>query len=99
MIIGNCKTQEVRIGDQVLDPAESQKLYNHSPDGFAWGYGGSGPAQLALALLLQFTDKKFAIDNYQDFKAEVLANKPADYTLTLQEMTIVDWATKRGYSW
>ena len=26
-------------------------LDNHSPDGFAWGYGGSGPAQLALALL------------------------------------------------
>jgi len=25
-------------------------LSNHSPDGFEWGYGGSGPAQLALAL-------------------------------------------------
>src|SRR5260370_5724518 len=25
-------------------------LWEHSPDGFAWGYGGSGPAQLALAL-------------------------------------------------
>lgn len=25
-------------------------LRNHSPDGFQWGYGGSGPAQLALAL-------------------------------------------------
>ncbi len=26
-------------------------LANHSPDGFSWGYGGSGPAQLALAIL------------------------------------------------
>lgn len=26
-------------------------LWNHSPTGFNWGYGGSGPAQLALALL------------------------------------------------
>lgn len=25
-------------------------LRNHSPDGFEWGYGGSGPAQLALAM-------------------------------------------------
>jgi hypothetical protein len=25
---------------------------NHSPDGFEWGYGGSGPAQLALALCI-----------------------------------------------
>ena len=30
----------------------SQKVANHSPDGFAWGYAGSGPTQLALALLL-----------------------------------------------
>lgn len=26
-------------------------IRNHSPDGFEWGYGGSGPAQLALAIL------------------------------------------------
>jgi hypothetical protein len=26
-------------------------LANHSPTGFAWGYGGSGPAQLALAII------------------------------------------------
>jgi hypothetical protein len=25
---------------------------NHSPDGFEWGYGGSGPAQLALAMCI-----------------------------------------------
>lgn len=28
---------------------------DHSPTGFAWGYGGSGPAQLALALLIDAT--------------------------------------------
>src|SRR5215469_11969326 len=27
------------------------ELVNHSPSGFDWGPGGSGPAQLALALL------------------------------------------------
>lgn len=27
-------------------------LVNHSPDGFEWGYLGSGPAQLAFALCL-----------------------------------------------
>lgn len=31
-----------------LDPRFD--LANHSPTGFEWGYGGSGPAQLALAL-------------------------------------------------
>jgi hypothetical protein len=32
-----------------LDPRTD--LRNHSPDGFEFGYGGSGPAQLALAIL------------------------------------------------
>jgi hypothetical protein len=25
-------------------------IHNHSPTGFEWGYGGSGPAQLSLAI-------------------------------------------------
>ena len=33
---------------------------NHSPDGFNWGYGGSGPAQLAYALLRFFAEREFA---------------------------------------
>lgn len=33
-----------------LDPRHD--LQNHSPDGFAWGYAGSGPAQLALGMLV-----------------------------------------------
>jgi hypothetical protein len=40
---------EMRPRPRKLDPRLD--LYNHSPTGFAWGYGGSGPAQLALALL------------------------------------------------
>jgi hypothetical protein len=99
VIIGNKDTREVRIGGETLDPSLSQEYCNHSPDGFAWGYSGSGPAQLALALLLYFTDPDFAVQNYQDFKAEVIAGKDADHTLTLQEMAVVDWATKRGYNW
>jgi len=31
--------------------APRNDLFDHSPSGFEWGYGGSGPAQLALALL------------------------------------------------
>lgn len=27
---------------------------NHSPDGFEWGYNGSGPAQLAYAILRSY---------------------------------------------
>ena len=48
-------------------------LRNHSPTGFEWGYGGSGPAQLALALLADVFDDVFALRHYQDFKWEVVA--------------------------
>lgn len=39
-----------------LDPRHD--LRNHSPTGFAWGYGGSGPAQLALAILVHHLGAK-----------------------------------------
>jgi len=29
----------------------------HSPDGFEWGYGGSGPSELALSLLLDLLNE------------------------------------------
>ena len=37
---------------KTLDLAASLKIVNHSPTGFCWGYAGSGPAQLSLAILL-----------------------------------------------
>ena len=43
---------EVVMDGVVLDHRPSLRVANHSPDGFAWGYQGSGPAQLALAILL-----------------------------------------------
>lgn len=44
-------------------------LSNHSPDGFEWGYGGSGPAQLALALLADATgNDALALEYHQRFK-------------------------------
>jgi len=65
---------EKRPGQEQLTPDRSLALVNHSPSGFEWGYGGSGPAQLALALLLDYTgDEAFALDHYQEFKTEVVS--------------------------
>jgi len=66
----------ILIDDKLLSPLESQKIVNHSPDGFLWGYDGSGPSQLALAILLEVTDKETAIKYYQDFKFDVIAKLP-----------------------
>ena len=72
---GDWITRQVKINGKILSPAKSQKVRNHSPDGFAWGYGGSGPAQLALAILLEFYDKE-TMPNYQDFKFKVIGALP-----------------------
>jgi hypothetical protein len=65
---------------------------NHSPDGFEWGYHGSGPAQLALALCIHALGGNVprAERVYQQYKSRVLANIfAADYTLTQPEVLAV----------
>ncbi len=52
-----------------LTPERSLELANHSPSGFEVGHCGSGPAQLALALLLDYTgDEDVALAHYTAFK-------------------------------
>lgn len=60
-------------GSYTLDPKLSLKLRNHSPTGFEMGYSGSGPAQLALAILLDGFGRKIAEERYQDFKSTFIA--------------------------
>ncbi len=74
-LIGKASTREVWLDGHWLDPAPSQKLRNHSPDGYNWGYGGSGPAQLALAIILELTGEA---EGYQDFKWKYIAGLPID---------------------
>ena len=65
---------EKRPGEERLTPERSLELANHSPSGFEWGYGGSGPAQLALALLVDYTDdEEVALAHYTEFKTEVVS--------------------------
>lgn len=53
-------------------------LVNHSPTGFEWGYFGSGPAQLALAILAHEVGKERALLHYQEFKRLVISALPHD---------------------
>lgn len=77
-------------GDSILDPGPSQKVWNHSPDGFQWGYGGSGPAQLALAILLDVTgDEALSVRLHQDFKRDKIAQLEDSFVLTEDEVR--DW--------
>lgn len=65
-----------------LSPGRSLQLRNHSPTGFEWGYLGSGPAQLALAILIDYTgDEDLALARYQTFKAEIVAHFQDEWVL------------------
>ena len=95
-IKGYYQDRTVFIDGKELSPAPSQKLKNHSPDGFAWGYGGSGPAQLALAILLEITkDKQFTLKNYQDFKWDIVCDLPMEEDFVLDGQIVSTWITKR----
>lgn len=53
-------------------------LRAHSPGGMEWGYAGSGPAQLALAILADAVGPDAARACYQRFKFEVIARLAAE---------------------
>ncbi|MBA7644120.1 hypothetical protein ES703_51857 [subsurface metagenome] len=70
---GEYETEKVWLNGKRLYPGKSQRVWNHSPDGFNWGYEGSGPAQLALAVLLELVPQDRAVELHQEFKREVIA--------------------------
>lgn len=53
-------------------------LTYHSPDGFEWGYGGSGPADLALNCLARFIPTQDAWNLHQEFKWKFIATLPEE---------------------
>jgi len=72
---GNWANKEVELNSVLLKPDRSQAVIDHSPDGFNWGYGGSGAAQLALAICLElFGDR--GVDFYQEIKNNHIATLP-----------------------
>jgi len=84
----------------VVDPGEIKASYRlrhierHSPDGFNWGYGGSGPADLALSILTDFAGKVIADKFYQIFKFDIIA--PAGIELAIPDVLIVEWLENHG---
>jgi hypothetical protein len=64
------------IGRTVRVSGIARKYVVHSPDGFEWGYGGSGPADLALNILARFLPAADAWDLHHAFKREFVATLP-----------------------
>jgi len=98
MIRGNWTTKRVTVKGDTINPGASQKVRNHSPTGFNWGYGGSGPAQLALALLMVFAGREFAERNYMDFKWQLVAKLPQE-DFEMPVASVEEWIRQRQVGW
>ena len=84
---------DVHIDGVRLLPDRSRQVQNHSPDGFSWGYQGSGPAQLALALLLEAgASQKEAQKYHQEFKRDKIAMLP-NFAFHMKGSVVLDWLT------
>jgi len=64
---------------------------NHSPSGLSWGYGGSGPAQLALAILCDAVGEERAKPLYQDFKWTKIAGLKQGVGWTMSHADVLAW--------
>ena len=96
-------------GDTVVtvNDAPLKHYVVHSPTGFEWGYGGSGPSDLALAILVHHLKVKplgprpgfrWSGDGWdrvftlhQDFKWQFVARWPQEKDWVLWSDDIDDW--------
>ena len=75
---------------------KSLQVVDHAPDGFSFGYNGSGPAQLSAALLFEVTgDPELTRRYYQLFKADRVSQWDGD-TFELTGGAILDWLMAMG---
>lgn len=78
----------------------------HSPTGFNWGYGGSGPAELARCILLDAFGVRecpaadgdecqcassWVEPSYQAFKSDTIAKLVQDEDWKLLQQDVIDW--------
>lgn len=76
-------------------------LFNHSPSGFEWGYGGSGPAQTALAILADYIkNDDRAVMLHQKFKWDFIARAPhKGFSITGQQIKSWLWDHRRSHEY
>jgi hypothetical protein len=99
-ITGFGLTRKVFIGEEELTPFHANKLRNHSPEGYNWGYKGSGPAHLALSILLKGLEGNYSFEDvdgvalklYQEFKEEVVAVLPTNFKI---QINVQDWVNSK----
>ena len=94
--VGGCVVEVETNGNTTqLSLEKSLQIVNHSPTGFQWGYAGSGPAQLAAAILHEVTsDPELTRTYYQSFKFAFVAHWTEHFEIT--ESEVREWLQDVG---
>lgn len=86
-----------KLGDQVIiveeEPYRLKHIVRHSPSGFNWGYGGSGPLDTALSILTDCLGRKQADQLHEPFQRVFVATWGNEWSISEKE--IKDWAKKQ----
>ncbi len=77
-----------------------QRIVRHSPDGFEWGYAGSGPSDLALNILSIFIGQEAAERGglYQRFKDQFIVSMPETGGV-IKKDEILRWIDEQGINY
>lgn len=82
-IVGGVSMDELRHTSYHL-----KHIVRHSPDGFNWGYGGSGAADTALSILTDCVGKDRAEALYQGFKERFVSIWGESFEVTENEIKL-----------
>src|SRR5262245_27865067 len=103
--LGNCIVRVIDGEGESHELPLRLDLFNHSPTGFEYGYGGSGPAQLALAILADALSAKgrspsvnrsfdrIAVQLHQDFKWKMITPLKRDEPWKITQQQVLDFVT------
>lgn len=83
----------------VVDDAGTRPLKHemrHSPDGFSWGFGGSGPGDLARSILADHLGFVPSPTIYMAFKFDRVARWPLGGSWSLSAAEIDAWLDATG---
>lgn len=84
---GSCRVYVEVAGQNPRKRLRHRTAGGHSPTGFEWGYAGSGPAELARAIVKDVTGEDEPNPRvYQQFKARVVQHLTDGWVLTEDEV-------------
>lgn len=91
-------TRKVYVHPRDGTQYELEHRVQHSPDGFSWGYFGSGCAELARCMLWDFLGHEPAPEVYQKFKEDHVSRFRMDQNWTMGSDSIKAWFDKEKLS-